>query len=141
MTTRDGRPQPATVGGVAFEPPSIGRRFGALLIDWALCVIVATLFSDPLRDGWPPVVVLVALYGVGLGLFTQTPGMWVSRLRCVSYPDGGRIGVPRALLRGVLLCLVVPPLIMDDLRRGWHDRVAGSIIVPVAGRPAGGSDR
>lgn len=135
MTTHDG-PLQSAVGGAAFEPPSLGRRFGALLIDWALCVMIATLFSDPLRDGWPPVVVLIALYGVCLGLFTQTPGMWVSRLRCVSYPDAGRIGVPRALLRGVLLCLVVPPLIMDDQRRGWHDRLAGSVVVPAT---AGGS--
>ncbi|HEX2774119.1 MAG TPA: RDD family protein [Micromonosporaceae bacterium] len=125
------------MGGVAFEPPSLGRRFGALLIDWALSVMVAALFSDPLRDGWPPVVVLIALYGVFLGLFTRTPGMWVSRLRCVSYPDGRRLGVPRALLRGVLLCLVVPPLVMDGLRRGWHDRLAGSIVVPAERRPAG----
>jgi uncharacterized RDD family membrane protein YckC len=117
------------VGGVAFEPPSLGRRFGALLIDWVICVSVATLFSDPLRDGWPPVVVLIALYGVSVGLFAQTPGMWVSRLRCVSYPDGGRIGIPRAVVRGVLLCLVVPPLVMDGLRRGWHDHLVGSVVV------------
>jgi uncharacterized RDD family membrane protein YckC len=132
------------VAGVAFEPPSIGRRFGALVIDWAICVVIAASFSDPLRDGWPPVVVLIALYGVCLGLFMQTPGMWVSRLRCVSYPDGGRIGILRALLRGVLLCLVVPPLVMDPLRRGWHDHLAGSVVVPAAPaapRPAGGPAR
>lgn len=123
------------VGGVAFEPPSLGRRFGALLIDWVLCVMLAELFSDPLRDGWPPVVVLIALYGVFLGLFTQTPGMWASQVRCVSYPDGRRIGIPRALLRGVLLCLVVPPLVMDGLRRGWHDRLAGSVVVASGGLP------
>jgi uncharacterized RDD family membrane protein YckC len=125
------------VGGIAFEPPSLSRRFGALLIDWVLSVMVAALFSDPLRGGWPPVVVLIALYGVFLGLFTQTPGMWVSRLRCVSYPDGRRIGFPRALLRGVLLCLVVPPLVMDGLRRGWHDHLAGSVVVPAERRPGG----
>jgi uncharacterized RDD family membrane protein YckC len=135
VTTRDGRQEPPTKADAASEPPSIGRRFGALLIDWVLSVMVATLFSDPLRDGWPPVVVLIVLYGVCLGFVTQTPGMWVSRVRCVSYPSGGRIGVPRALLRGVLLCLVVPPLVMDELRRGWHDRLAGSIVVSTAPRP------
>ena len=37
--------------------------------------------------------------------------------------------MPRALLRGVLLALVVPALIMDEHRRGLHDRLAGSVIV------------
>jgi uncharacterized RDD family membrane protein YckC len=133
--TTHGGSAPLTVGGVAFDPPGLGRRFGALVIDWVICVMIAALFSDPVRDGWPPVVVLIALYTVCVGLFSQTPGMWLSRLRCVSYPDGRRIGVPRALLRGVLLCLVVPPLIMDDLRRGWHDRLARSVVVPAAVRP------
>ena len=136
MATRHDRPVAALPDGAGFEPPSLGRRFGALLIDWALSVIIAGFFSEPARDGWPPVVVLVALYGIFVGLFAQTPGMWVSRLRCVSHPDGGRIGVLRALVRGVLLCLVVPPLVMDDLHRGWHDRVVGSIVVPAERRSA-----
>ena len=46
----------------------------------------------------------------------------MTRIRCVSWADGGRIGMPRALLRGVLLALVVPALIMDGDRRGLHDR-------------------
>lgn len=115
------------------EPATLGRRFGALMIDWILCLCVSLLFSDPSRDGWPPVLVLIAVYGLFVGLFGQTPGMRITRIACVSDADGGRIGVLRALLRGVLLCLVVPALIMDERRRGLHDRAAGSIVVA---RPA-----
>lgn len=117
-------PAPATV-----ELPSLARRFGALVIDWVLCLLVANLFGDPARQGWPPVVVLIIEYGLFIGLFAQTPGMRLTRLACVSHAHGGRIGVPRALLRGLLLCLVVPPLIMDAEGRGLHDRAAGSIVV------------
>jgi uncharacterized RDD family membrane protein YckC len=113
----------------SIRPAGLGRRFAALMIDWLACVLVSTLFADPRTDGWPPVAVLIVEYGIFIGLFGQTLGMAVTRLRCVSYPDGGPIGVPRALLRAVLLCLVVPALIMDDLRRGLHDRAAGSIVV------------
>jgi uncharacterized RDD family membrane protein YckC len=123
-----------------FEPPSLSRRFGALVVDWVLCLLVSNFFGDPVRDGWPPVVVLIAEYGFFIGLFAQTPGMWLTRLRCVSYADGGRIGVIRALVRGVLLCLVVPPLIMDGLRRGLHDRAVGSIVVPATPSPDRRSD-
>ncbi|XTZ18975.1 RDD family protein [Micromonospora echinospora] len=118
-----------------FTPPGLGRRFGALVIDWVLCLLVSNFFADPLTDGWAPVLVLVVEYAFFLGLFAQTPGMYVTRIRCLSWADGGRIGIPRALLRGLLLALVVPALIMDDKRRGVHDRLAGSVIAP-APRPA-----
>ncbi|MFI6820762.1 RDD family protein [Micromonospora sp. NPDC050187] len=113
-----------------FTPPGLGRRFGALVIDWVLCLLVSNFFADPLTDGWAPVLVLIVEYAFFLGLFTQTPGMYVTRIRCLSWADGGRVGIPHALLRGVLLALVVPALIMDDKRRGVHDRLAGSVIAP-----------
>jgi uncharacterized RDD family membrane protein YckC len=123
----------------AFVPPSLARRFGALIIDWILCLLVANNFGDPVHDGWPPVLVLIGVYGFFVGLFGQTPGMWITRLRCISFADGGRIGVIRGLLRGVLLSLVIPVLIMDERRRGWHDRAVGSIVVsaPPTTRAAG----
>ncbi|MEU3454158.1 RDD family protein [Micromonospora sp. NPDC006766] len=112
----------------AFTPPSLGRRFGALVIDWVLCLLASGLFASPARDGWPPVVVLVVEYAFFLGLFAQTPGMYITRIRCLAWSDGGRIGPVRALLRGVLLVLVVPALIMDEHRRGLHDRLTGAVI-------------
>ncbi|TDC75974.1 RDD family protein [Micromonospora sp. KC606] len=90
--------------------------------------MVSNFFADPLRDGWAPVLVLVAEYGFFLGLFAQTPGMWITRIRCLSWVDGGRVGLIRALLRGLLLALVVPALLMDGHRRGLHDRLTGSVI-------------
>ncbi|MDM4720095.1 RDD family protein [Micromonospora sp. WMMA1363] len=113
----------------------MGRRFGALVIDWVLCLLVANIFADPARDGWAPVLVLILEYGFFLGLFAQTPGMFITRIRCVSWADGGRIGVVAALLRGVLLALVIPALIMDPARRGLHDRVAGSVIAHASANP------
>ncbi|CCH20389.1 RDD family protein [Micromonospora lupini] len=112
-----------------FTPPSLGRRFGALIIDWVLCLLVANIFADPVRDGWAPVLVLILEYGIFLGLFAQTPGMYITKVRCVNWHDGGRIGLPRALARGVLLALVVPALIMDEHRRGVHDRLVDSVVV------------
>ncbi|MER7167455.1 RDD family protein [Micromonospora sp. NPDC000207] len=109
--------------------PSLGRRFGALMIDWILCLLVSYLFADPTRDAWSTVAVLIVEYGIFLGLFGQTPGMYICRIACVSYSDGGRIGIPRALLRGALLALVVPALLMDAERRGLHDRLTRSVIV------------
>jgi uncharacterized RDD family membrane protein YckC len=110
-------------------PVGLGRRFAALLIDWLLSVLVSTFFADPRSSAWPPVAVLIVVNTVFIGFFGQTPGMAVARLRCVSAVDGGAIGLLRALLRSVLLALIVPAVVMDDLRRGLHDKAAGSIVV------------
>lgn len=107
---------------------SLQRRFGALLIDWILCLLIARFFG-PLRGNPWPSAILVVEYAFFLGLFGQTPGMWVTRIRCVSINDGGPIGIPRAALRGLLLILVIPGLLMDRQRRGWHDKAAGSIMI------------
>src|SRR5215469_2107299 len=111
------------------QPAPLGRRFGALVVDWILCLLVASLYANPRVVAWPPVLALVLEYGFFIGLFSQTPGMYVTRVRCVGYADGRPIGIPRALLRGALLALLIPALIMDSDRRGLHDRAAGSIMV------------
>jgi uncharacterized RDD family membrane protein YckC len=112
-----------------FTPPSLGRRFGALIIDWVLCLLVSNIFGGPIRHAWLPVLVLILEYGIFLGLFAQTPGMYITKVRCVNWHDGGRVGLLRALARGVLLALVVPALIMDEHRRGVHDRLVDAVIV------------
>ena len=113
----------------------IGRRFAGLFVDWILCLLVGGLFG-PLNGSVWPLVVLIVEHTFFVGLFGQTPGMFVVRLRCVAVGSGGPIGLPRALLRAALLALVVPPLIMDADRRGLHDRAAGSIVVGPAPRRA-----
>ncbi|GGQ87214.1 RDD family protein [Couchioplanes azureus] len=111
------------------EPADFGPRFAALLVDWALCLLAGSFYADPRVVAWPPVLVLVVLNGVLVGLFGQTPGMALARLRCVSFADGGAIGVARGLLRGLLLVLLIPAVIQDADRRGLHDRAAGSIVL------------
>jgi uncharacterized RDD family membrane protein YckC len=119
----------------SWEPAGLGRRFGALLIDWILCLLISGFFAPSLRT-WLPSAILVVEYTFFLGLFGQTPGMWVTRIRCVSVDGGAPVGIPRAALRGLLLVLVIPALIMDRYRRGLHDRAAGSIVVPASPGPA-----
>ncbi len=108
--------------------PSLIRRFGALMVDWILCVLIGGLFDNPRLNPIPPMVVFICAYGFFLGFIGQTPGMWLTRIRCVSVADGRPIGVPRALLRGLLVYLLIPALIMDRNRRGLQDRAAGSIV-------------
>jgi uncharacterized RDD family membrane protein YckC len=137
-TRANGSPTPpekaAALDLSALEPANFGRRFAALLIDWALCLVIASFYADPRIVAWPPVVVLILFNALFIGLFGQTLGMSLARLRAVSVTDGGAIGIPRGLLRGVLLALLIPAVIMDARRRGLHDRAAGSIVVALPKR-------
>jgi uncharacterized RDD family membrane protein YckC len=137
-TRANGSPTPpenaAALDLSKLQPANFGRRFAALLIDWALCLVIASLYADPRIVAWPPVVLLILFNTLLIGLFGQTPGMALARLRAVSVVDGGAIGIPHGLLRGVLLALLVPAVIMDGDRRGLHDRAAGSIVVALPKR-------
>jgi uncharacterized RDD family membrane protein YckC len=112
-----------------YEIAGLGRRFGALLVDWLISVLLCTPFVDPRASGWPPVAALILLNTLGIGVFRATPGMAFTQLRCISFDHGGPVGVPRALLRGLLLSLVIPAAVMDERRRGLHDKAAGSIVI------------
>jgi len=133
VATRENRtpdpPERAALDLSKLSPANFGRRFAALLIDWALCLVVAAFYADPRVVAWPPVVILILFNAIFIGLFGQTPGMLLARIRCVSVADGGAIGIAKGLLRGLLLALLVPAIIMDGDRRGLHDRAAGSIVV------------
>jgi len=119
------------MGQTTLAIASLGRRFGALLIDWLLCLLISGAFGKTINSPWVTPAVLTLEYTFFVGFFAQTPGMFVTRIRCVRLADGGTIGPVRAFLRGLLLNLAVPALIMDHQRRGLHDKAAGSIMVPV----------
>jgi uncharacterized RDD family membrane protein YckC len=133
-TPANGTPDHRALDLSKLKPAEFGRRFAALLIDWAVCLVLAAFYADPRVVAWPPVLLLIGFNALFIGLFGQTPGMALARLRCVSAADGGAIGILRGLLRGVLLALLIPAIIMDGERRGLHDRAAGSIVVALPRR-------
>ncbi|MFC8078147.1 RDD family protein [Streptomyces sp. NPDC057307] len=111
---------------------SVGRRFGALFLDWALCMLIAYgLFG---RDGQSAanyaLGVLLVLHILTVGTVGSTPGKRVFGLRVVS-ENRDRLGFGRALARSVLLCLAVPALVWDRDGRGLHDRLARAVQVRI----------
>ena len=121
---------------VPAEPAALSRRFLALMIDWVLCLLIGAFIGRLMgSQPWQAPVVLVAEYTVFLGVFAQTPGMYVVKLTCVALSTGGPIGIPRAFVRAVLLALLVPALILDKAQRGLHDRAVGSIVVKIKTQP------
>jgi len=112
----------------------LGRRLLALVIDWFTCQLaVAAFVGTQVWVGGDSAslavlgafvleqTVLVGLLGTAVG--HRLAGIRVVRL------DGRPIGLLPGLVRAVLVALVVPPLVMDQDRRGLHDLAARSIVL------------
>jgi uncharacterized RDD family membrane protein YckC len=111
-----------------------GRRLAALFVDWIVAGLIASaLVRRPLWAGGNDLdtaqllafcltsTVLVGMLGATIG--HRMLGLRVTRL------DGRPVGLLRALVRSVLICLVIPPVVYDRDRRGLHDKAAATVVV------------
>jgi uncharacterized RDD family membrane protein YckC len=105
----------------------IGRRIGALVIDWLLCTVIALAAFR--SQYWTIAVFAVEVYVLtALGGFTvgkRLVGVRVARL------DGRPVGLAWSAVRTLLLLAVVPPLVFDRDLRGLHDKAAGTIVLRI----------
>ena len=123
---------------------SLLGRFVAVFIDWFACSVLAVALTwlglatnDPWGQAVLRAVIFAAYYTAALSIGSQTLGMRIMRIACVSADHGGPIGFPRALLRAVLLSLLLPALtaLAHPYHRGLHDLAAGSVVLAVAPKP------
>lgn len=108
-----------------------GRRIGAILIDWLICVWAIAqglLGVPPAEAAWAGLLIFAVENILLVGTIGMTFGMRLMNIRVVAL-DGGRPGVPGVLIRTLLLCLAVPALVWDRDNRGLHDRAAGTVVV------------
>ncbi|GGT55577.1 RDD family protein [Streptomyces kurssanovii] len=109
----------------------LGRRFGALFIDWGLCFLIAYgLFAggDQQAAGNWALGIFLVLGVLTVGTVGFTPGKRLLGLRVAS-ENGGRLVFGWAVVRTLLLCLAIPALVWDRDGRGLHDRLARAVQV------------
>lgn len=140
----EGPPRPAGAGaypgadlGLPEQGPGslapMGRRLAALIVDGLICQIIAMgLLGYQQGVGgvgtFKPLLVVFVLNALLVGTAGFTIGHRLLGLRVQRRP-AGYVGPRRSLIRAALLCLGLPPLIMDRDGRGLHDRLAGTVIV------------
>ena len=141
--------------GVRFAGP--GARLVAYIIDTiavsALILVVMLVFGALTAGAAAGGAGALAVFG-GLVLFLavialallyfpffwardgQTPGMKVFGIRVVRDRDGGPISGGQALLRllgyfvnGMVLYVGYVWILIDKRRRGWHDLIAGTVVI------------
>lgn len=127
-----------------------GRRFGcastgrtsvvrlvpralALIIDWALCSVIASAllgyrWGGQGNSGFEPLLIFAIENVVLIGTLGSTIGQFVVGGR-VTRLDGSAAGPVAAVIRTALLCVVIPAIIFDVDQRGLHDRLAKTILV------------
>jgi hypothetical protein len=112
----------------------MGRRIGALFIDWLIAYGLAAL---AMTFGWISVQVLstavlliwFVLGAVSVRLFGFTPGQYALGLMVIPVDNRQHVGFGRALVRSLLIALVIPPLFTDTDLRGLHDRLTNTAVV------------
>jgi uncharacterized RDD family membrane protein YckC len=73
--------------------------------------------------------------GLLMALSGGSFGQLATRLRVVRVDTGRPLNLLTALLRQVLICLVIPPLVFRPDGRGLHDMICRSVTVPLHPRP------
>lgn len=116
----------------------MGRRLLALAADWlvgyglaSLGVAVGMITPELLPTA--VLVIWLVLGVVALRLFGFTPGQFGCGLRVAPVGAADQrsagVGIIRAVARGVLIALVIPPLFADADGRGLHDRATATAVV------------
>jgi uncharacterized RDD family membrane protein YckC len=137
---------PGPAPGVEFA--GHGARLVAYVIDilvqgaLALVVFLVTLVATAI---FPPFFILgiVAWFAISVAYFPyfwaksgQTPGMRMMAIKVVRDADGGPVTQGEAILRlvgywvwGFVLYLGFIWIFIDKRRRGWHDLIAGTVVI------------
>lgn len=141
MTSERGAQTPETTGS-GQDLATLSSRFVALVIDWVACQILVYLLGwfglgtpDPFGLNLSISALFLVYYSIALTVGTQTLGMAIMRIACVSATTGGRLALWRSILRALLLSIVLPAVtaLGHPYRRGLHDLAADSVMLKVAG--------
>ena len=97
-----------------------------MAIDFALAILISAAFFE--YNGVASTLVFAMTQVVFITLVAGGIGHLVVGLRVVPL-RGGWIGWWRPLVRTLLICAVIPPLIWDSDQRGLHDKLAGTVLV------------
>lgn len=115
----------------------VGRRIGALLIDYVAATIIATgflgfdQFALPAEAGltqFAPMAVFALLQIVFIPTLGGSPGHRILGMRLVML-GGGWVGLWRPIVRTLLLVIVIPAVIWDADQRGLHDKIVGTVLI------------
>ncbi len=106
----------------------LGRRAAAIMLDWALAALPAYLLIGGPNATWWQFAIFALLQVVFIPTIGGSIGHRLLGMRVVPI-RGGWIGFWRPVVRTALICLVIPVLVWDSDQRGFHDKIAGTVLI------------
>jgi uncharacterized RDD family membrane protein YckC len=108
----------------------VGRRLAAIAIDWASAMLIALLFTpyESVAYTWVTPLVFAVLQIVFIPTIGGSVGHRLMGMHVVPL-EGGWIGPWRPVVRTALLMILLPALVWDSDQRGFHDKVAGTVLI------------
>ena len=93
-------------------------------------MLVSLLFTpyESAAYTWVTPLVFAVLQVVFIPTIGGSVGHRLLGLRVVALV-GGWVGLWRPIVRSVLLTLVIPAIVWDSDQRGFHDKVAGTVLL------------
>ena len=127
--------------GQRFGRPERGRgslatvpwRFLALVIDWLICLgISSVLFGsgDSLVHSLATSGIFWVYQGLLVGFMGHTLGHFLCGMQ-VQTVDGRPAGFGKGFIRGLLVTVIIPILVVDEVVRWLQDRAIGTILVRI----------
>ena len=106
----------------------------ALAIDWILSMLAvgafvgSAIWTGEGSAGWAPLAVFAAETWILTALLGSSAGQLMTSVRVVRLSPEP-LGLWRPLVRSLLVCLVIPPVIYNQDQRGLHDLAVDTITV------------
>ncbi len=104
----------------------LGRRVIGLCVDWFIALGISWAVFR--HGGWNVYPIFAVLQILAIWALGGSIGHRVVGLRLSALP-GYRPAFWRPVVRSVLLAIVLPALVWDSDQRGFHDKVAGTVLV------------
>jgi uncharacterized RDD family membrane protein YckC len=106
---------------------SLGRRLIALVIDWTMCRLIASLLSPALF--FESNFSTLFLFFIEVSLFTiafqASAGQRIMGIKILTYPEQFKVAPQKIVLRTLLICLVLPAVFTSN-GRALHDHFTNS---------------
>ncbi|GAA2827914.1 RDD family protein [Leucobacter komagatae] len=106
----------------------VGRRLLAICIDWAIASLPAYLLIGGPQAMWWHSLIFMIMQMIFVPTIGGSIGHRLVGLQVVPLA-GGWVGVWRPIVRAVLVTLVFPALVWDSDQRGFHDKIAGTVLI------------
>lgn len=138
----------ASASGPSGPRAGFWLRFAAVVID----AIVLGIVTVPLQLALDPALYYALAIPLGVAYYVlleggakgQTVGKMAVGIRVYDLAGGGSIGYGRAFMRyvgrilsGMVVLLGYLWMLWDKEKQTWHDKFAGSVVVPTSAYPVG----